>query len=83
MEFTESQELACECRKGPLLCIAGAGAGKTRVLTERIRRLVQIDGISPSRILAITFTRKAAKEMKDRLERALSEKTAQDICIST
>lgn len=68
--------------EGPLLIMAGAGSGKTRVLTHRIAYLIGENGVPPWSILAITFTNKAAREMKERVARIAGD-TANDIWIST
>jgi len=69
INYSSNQKKAIEHRVGPLMVLAGPGSGKTFVITHRIKYLIEGSGINPAHILVVTFSRAAAKEMKDRFEK--------------
>ncbi len=83
MKLNPSQNDAVKFVSGPCLVLAGAGSGKTRVITNKIAYLVQQCGYKPRNIAAVTFTNKAAREMKERVAQTLGKKESKGLMVST
>ena len=83
MPLNRKQQRAVEHVDGPLLVLAGAGSGKTRVITHKIANLVTRHGYAPHEVAAVTFTNKAAREMRQRVTSLIAPEMAEAVRIST
>lgn len=83
MRLNHGQQQAVEFVTGPCTVLAGAGSGKTRVITNKIAHLIRGCGYQARHIAAVTFTNKAAREMKERVGQTLGRKEARGLMIST
>lgn len=83
MNLNQEQKEAIYHEEGPLLIFAGAGSGKTRVITNRIERLITVKKVDPKKIVALSFTNKSAKEMRNRLYSMVGKKNCRGIELST
>jgi ATP-dependent DNA helicase Rep len=83
MKLNDAQQRAVDCTDGPCLVLAGAGSGKTRVITAKITALIRRKGLEPESVCAVTFTNKAAREMQERVAGDLGAEIAGRVSVST